>query len=164
MLALIVAVADNGVIGRRGQLPWHLPLDLKHFKQLTLGHPVLMGRRTYDSIGRPLPGRTNIIITRQPDWTAPGCEVAHSLAEALAIAATRPGSDLVCVIGGGEIYQAALPAADVIYLTEVHHAVPDGDAFFPSLSPTDWQEQTRERHEADDKHAFAFSFVTLRRQ
>ena len=164
MTALIVATADNGVIGRQGQLPWHLPLDLKHFKQLTLGHPVLMGRRTWESIGRPLPGRANIVITRQPDWAAPGCEVAHSLAEALTLAATRSGGELVCVIGGGEIYQAALPAADVVYLTEVHHAVPDGDAFFPPLSPTDWREETRERHEADEKHAHAFSFVTLRRR
>lgn len=164
MTALIVATAENGVIGRRGQLPWHLPLDLKHFKLLTLGHPVLMGRRTWESIGRPLPGRANIVVTRQPDWVAPGCEVTHSLAEAVALAATRPGGELVCVIGGGEIYQAALPAVDVVYLTEVHHTVPDGDAFFPALPPSVWREETRERHEADEKHAYAFSFVTLRRR
>lgn len=164
MTALIVATAENGVIGRQGQLPWHLPLDLKHFKLLTLGHPVLMGRRTWESIGRPLPGRANIVVTRQPDWVAPGCEVTHSLAEAVALAATRPGGELVCVIGGSEIYQAALPAVDVVYLTEVHHTVPDGDAFFPALPPSVWREETRERHEADEKHAYAFSFVTLRRR
>lgn len=163
-IALIVAVADNGVIGRNGQLPWQLPLDLKHFKQLSLGHPILMGRRTFESIGRPLPGRTNVVVTRQPDWSAPGCEVVHSLAQGLEVAATKPSGELICVIGGGEIYQAALPAADIVYLTEVHHAVPDGDAFFPTLPPAEWREEARERHEADDKHAFPFSFVTLRRR
>lgn len=162
--ALIVAVADNGVIGRRGQLPWHLPLDLQHFKRLSLGHPVVMGRRTFESIGRPLPGRANIIITRQADWTAPGCDVTHSLAQALEVAAAKPGGEVICVIGGGEIYQAALPAADVVYLTEVHHAVPDGDAFFPPLPAAEWREESRECHEADEKHAFPFSFVTLRRR
>ena len=162
-IALIVAAADNGVIGRQGQLPWHLPLDLKHFKQLSLGHPAVMGRRTFESLGKPLPGRANIVITHQQDWAAPGCEVVHSLAEALELAATKPGAEVICVIGGGEIYQAALPVADVVYLTEVHQT-PEGDAFFPALSPTDWREETRERHEADEKHACAFSFVTLRRR
>jgi dihydrofolate reductase len=164
MVAFIVAAADNGVIGRQGQLPWHLPLDLQHFKQLSLGHPVVMGRRTFESLGRPLPGRANIVVTRQLGWTAPSCETSNSLTQALELAATKPGGEVVCVIGGGEIYQAALPTADVVYLTEVHHTVPDGDAFFPPLPPSDWREETRERHEADEKHAFPFSFVTLRRR
>lgn len=163
-IALLVAAAENAVIGRQGQLPWHLPLDLQHFKKLSQGHPVLMGRRTFESIGRPLPGRANIVITRQQGWLAPGCEVAHSLPQALALAATKPGADLICVIGGGEIYRAALPAVDVVYLTEVHLTVPDGDAFFPALPPTEWREEARERHEADEKHACPFSFVTLRRR
>jgi dihydrofolate reductase len=162
MVALVVAVADNGVIGHQGQLPWHLPHDLKHFKALTLGHPVVMGRRTYDSIGRALPGRPNLVVTRQPDWQAPGCETQPSVLAALARAQELdPG--LVCVIGGGEIYREALPAADVVYLTEVHHAF-EGDAFFPPLSPTEWREETRERHEPDEHHAQAYSFVTLRRR
>ncbi|GAA3983187.1 dihydrofolate reductase [Hymenobacter antarcticus] len=162
MVSFVVAVAENGVIGYKGELPWsHLPDDLRHFKRLTLGHPVVMGRRTYDSLGRALPKRPNIVITRQADWTAPGCETAASVLNALARA--HELDEEVCVIGGGEIYREALPAADVIYLTEVHHSF-EGDAYFPDLSPTDWREETRERHEADERHAYAFSFVTLRRR
>ncbi|MBX0289018.1 dihydrofolate reductase [Hymenobacter sp. HSC-4F20] len=161
MTALVVAVADNGVIGGENQLPWHLPLDLKHFKQLTQGHPVVMGRRTFESIGRPLPGRTNIIVTRQPEWRAEGCETAYAVPQALELA--RTFDEEVFVIGGGEIYRQALPAADVVYLTEVHHAF-EGDVTFPELNPAEWREETRERHEPDEKHAYAFSFVTLRRR
>jgi dihydrofolate reductase len=165
MVSLVVAAAENGVIGREGQLPWQLPADLKHFKALTLGHPVVMGRRTFDSIGRPLPGRTNIVLTGYPGWTPPaGVLVAHSLPEALALAATQPGGDEICVIGGGEIYRQALPGAAVVYLTEVHTTVPSGDTFFPTLSPTEWREETRQRHPADDRHAVPYSFVTLRRR
>jgi len=164
MVSIIVAAAENGVIGRQGQLPWQLPADLKHFKALTLGHPIVMGRRTFESIGRALPGRTNIVLTGQPAWPAPaGVLVAHSLPEALALAAQQPGGDEVCVIGGGEIYRQALPATQVVHLTEVHTIFPEGDAFFPKLSPTEWREETRERHPADDQHAVAYSFVTLRR-
>jgi|SRR6476469_1609095 len=162
MVAFVVAVAENGIIGNKGELPWSkLPDDLKHFKRLTQGHPVVMGRRTYDSLGKALPNRTNIVVTRQQGWSAPGCETAPSVLAALDRA--REIDEEVCVIGGGEIYREALPAADVIYLTEVHHAF-EGDASFPALSPTEWREETRERHEADDKHAYAFSFVTLRRR
>jgi dihydrofolate reductase len=162
MVSFVVAVAENNVIGREGELPWgRLPADLQHFKRLTLGHPVVMGRRTYDSLGRALPKRPNIVITRQQDWSAPGCETYASLPAALARAAEL--DEEVCVIGGGEIYRAALPAADVIYLTEIHHSF-EGDAYFPALSPSDWREETRERHEPDEQHAYAFSFVTLRRR
>ncbi len=165
MVSIIVAAAENGVIGRQGQLPWQLPADLQHFKALTLGHPIVMGRRTFDSIGRALPGRTNIVVTGQPAWPAPaGVLVAHSLPEALALAAQQPGGEEVCVIGGGEIYRQALPATDVVHLTEVHATVADGDAFFPTLSPTTWREETRTRHAPDAKHAVAYSFVTLRRR
>jgi dihydrofolate reductase len=165
MVSIIVAAAENGVIGRKGQLPWQLPADLQHFKALTLGHPIVMGRRTFESIGRALPGRTNIVVTGQPAWPAPaGVLVAHSLPEALALAAQQPGGDEVCVIGGGEIYHQALPAADMVHLTEVHTTVPDGDAFFPTLPPAAWREETRARHAPDDKHAVAYSFVTLRRR
>ena len=161
MISLIVAVADNGVIGSQGQLPWRLPADLQHFKKLTLGHPVIMGRRTFDSIGRPLPQRTNIVVTRQTNWTAPGTETAASVAAAVARATELDTQ--VCIIGGGEIYREALPMANEVYLTEVHTMV-EGDAFFPTLSPNEWREEARERHEADERHAFAFSFVTLRRR
>jgi dihydrofolate reductase len=165
MVSIIVAAAENGVIGRQGQLPWQLPADLQHFKSLTLGHPIVMGRRTFESIGRALPGRTNIVVTGQPAWPAPaGVLVAHSLPEALALAAQQPGGEEVCVIGGGEIYRQALPAADVVHLTEVHTTVADGDAFFPTLMPAAWREETRARHAPDAKHAVAYSFVTLRRR
>lgn len=162
MVSFVVAVAENGIIGREGELPWgRLPADLQHFKRLTLGHPVVMGRKTFDSLGRALPKRPNIVVTRQADWSAPNCETVGSVLAALARA--HELDEEVCVIGGGEIYRAALPAADVIHLTEVHHSF-EGDAYFPPLSPTDWREETRERHEADEQHAYAFSFVTLRRR
>lgn len=163
MVTLIVAVAENGIIGHQGQMPWgRMPADLRHFKQLTLGHPVVMGRKTFDSIGKALPGRPNIVVTRQPGWAAPGCEVTASVLGALE-RAQQLDAETVCVIGGGEIYREALPAVDVVYLTEIHHTF-EGDASFPSLSPTDWREITRERHEADEQHAYAYSFVTLRRR
>ena len=160
-IALVVAVADNGVIGKHNELPWRLPDDLKHFKALTLGHPVLMGRRTYESIGRALPGRLNVVVTRQPGWAAPGVEAAASVPAGLARA--QAAGTTVFVIGGAEIYRQTLPLATVVYLTEVHTAIADGDAFFPPLAPAEWREVSRERHEADERHACAFSFVTLRR-
>ncbi|QNH63625.1 dihydrofolate reductase [Hymenobacter sediminicola] len=161
MLAFVVAIAENNVIGNDNQLLWHLPDDLKHFKRLTQGHPVVMGRRTYESIGRPLPNRTNIVVTRQAGWQAPGCEVAYSVPDALEQAAQL--DEEVFVIGGAEIYRQALPAADVIYLTEVHHTF-EGDVVFPELNNTEWREESRERHEPDEKHAYAFSFIVLRRR
>ena len=161
MLAFVVAASENRVIGRDNQLIWHLPADLKHFKQLTQGHPIIMGRRTYESIGRPLPNRTNIVVTRQMDWQADGCETAHSVPEALERAAQL--DEEVFVIGGAEIYQQALPAADTIYLTEVHHEF-EGDVLFPELNHAVWREESRQRHEPDDKHAYPFSFVTLKRR
>ncbi|GAA4496952.1 type 3 dihydrofolate reductase [Hymenobacter ginsengisoli] len=165
MVSIIVAAAEDNVIGRQGQLPWHLPADLQHFKKLTLGHPIVMGRRTFESIGRVLPGRTTIVVTGQVAWPAPdGVLLAHSLPEALALAAQQPGGEEVCIIGGGEVYREALAATDQVYLTEVHTTVPDGDTFFPALPPTDWREETRERHAPDAQHALAYSFVTLRRR
>ena len=161
MTALVVAVADNGVIGGENRLLWHLPLDLKHFKQLTLNHPIIMGRRTYESIGRALPKRRNIVVTRQAEWRAEGCETAASVPQALEMALAS--DEDIFVIGGGEIYQQALPAADTVYLTEVHHAY-EGDVTFPELHPDEWRQETRERHEPDEQHAYAFSFVTLRRR
>ncbi len=137
-VSLIVAMARNGVIGRDGGLPWHLPEDLRHFKELTLGKPIIMGRLTHESIGRPLPGRTNIVISRNPAHDAPGCVVVTSLADAIKHAATLVGVDgEVMVIGGAQIYREALPRADRLYLTRVEVDA-EGDTVFPELDASDW--------------------------
>jgi dihydrofolate reductase len=134
-LTIVVARARNGVIGRDNALPWHLPEDLRHFKATTMGHPVLMGRRTFESIGRPLPGRRNIVITRKPDWSHPGCERAGSVEEAVTLCA---GSPEAFVIGGAQVYADALPLVDALVLTEVD-AAPEGDAHFPAPDPALWR-------------------------
>ena len=155
IVTLVVARADNGVIGRDGGLPWHLPADLRHFKQLTLGKPVVMGRRTFDSIGKPLPGRHNIVLTRG-DWTAAGVTAVPDLAAALAAAGPV---DEVMIIGGATVYAAALPLADRIHLTEVHIA-PDGDTVLPPFDPDVWMETDRVAHPADGAFP-AYSLVSL---
>jgi len=160
LLSVIVAADERGGIGRGGGLPWHLPEDLKRFKALTMGKPILMGRRTWDSIGRPLPGRRSVVISRQPGLALPGAEVFGSLDAALAALA---GVAEVCVIGGAEIYREALPRADVVQLTRVH-AVVDADTFLPQLDTRGWQEVAREDRPADERHAFDYSFITLRRR
>lgn len=141
-LAIIVAAAKNGVIGSNNQLPWHLPQDLKYFKSVTLGKPVIMGRKTYESIGRPLPGRTNIVVTRSKDWLVDNVIVTNSFEQALLEAkknlADSAASDEIMVIGGAEVYRAALPFADRVYLTRIN-ATPEGDAFFEALSEADWE-------------------------
>lgn len=157
MLSLIAAVGRNGVIGKDNQLLWYLPADLQHFKRLTTGHAIVMGRKTYESIGRPLPNRTNIVVTRQPDFRVSGCVVVPSLEEAMGGLTND-----AFVIGGGELYALALPLVDKIYLTEVS-ASPEGDTFFPTLNLIDWQEISRTHHPADDRHAYAFDFVELER-
>ena len=159
MIACVVAHSRNRVIGRDGDLPWHLPADLKHFKNLTTGHPIIKGRKTFESIGKPLPNRTNIVITRQQDFEAEGCLVAHSLSEALMMA-QQMDSD-VFIIGGAEIYKQAMFLADTIYLTEVHHSF-EGDTFFPEIDSVLWQETSREEYKADEKNAYDFAFVTLK--
>lgn len=153
-LALIAAIGSNGVIGIENRLPWRLPEDLKRFKALTLGKPILMGRKTWDSLGRPLPGRRNLVITRQPGWQADGAEGFASLQDALAAVV---GSEMVFVIGGGEIYTQALPVADVLYLTEVE-AAPEGDAHFPVFDQAQWREVERERL-VDAGSGVGYSFV-----
>ncbi|MDX1453509.1 MAG: type 3 dihydrofolate reductase [Oleiphilaceae bacterium] len=163
--ALIVAMAQNRVIGRNNKLPWYLPNDLKYFKQVTMGKPIIMGRRTYESIGKPLPGRVNIVVTRNSEWQAEGVRVCHSLEDAYALAASIAeidGQSEVMVIGGDQIYQAALPLADRLYLTEVHAEV-DGDAYFPEFNRDDWQEVAREHFEAQDPNPYPYSFVVLDR-
>jgi dihydrofolate reductase len=163
-LELVVAVARNGVIGRGNGLPWRLPADLAYFKRLTMGHPVLMGRRTWDSIGRPLPGRQNLVLTRDPAWRASGAVAVHSLAAARAAAGAAPS---IMVIGGAELYRATLELASVLHLTEIEADV-EGDVEFPGWRRAgwrgEWRELARERHAADERHAWAFSFVTLARQ
>ena len=159
-LALIAAVARNGVIGRGGQLPWRISADLQFFKATTMGKPMIMGRRTFESIGKALPGRTSIVVTRNSEFAADDVEVAGDLGQALAIAAAT-GTDEVLVIGGGEIYAAALPRTDRLYLTEVHIDA-EGDVSFPVLDRTLWREVSRDDHPADGDTP-AFSFVTLER-
>jgi dihydrofolate reductase len=161
-LHLIVARARNGVIGDHGALPWRLPEDLAHFKRTTMGHAVVMGRKTWDSIGRALPGRRNIVVTRNPGWRAPGAEAAHSLEEALqrchAPAAGSAGDDLF-VIGGAELYAQALQhGVDSIYLTEIDADFP-GDTWFPALDRARWREASREHFPPGPGRPFGFDFV-----
>lgn len=159
-LVAIVAVADNGVIGHDNGLPWRLPDDLRRFKALTLGRPVLMGRRTFESIGRPLPGRQNIVLTRDRAWSAPGVAVAHTLAEARRLAGAVPE---IMLIGGGELYRQCWPEVERVELTEVHAAVA-GDTRLLDCDLGAFREVARAEHPADDRHAHAFSFVTLERR
>lgn len=159
MISIIVAVAENGVIGAGNRLPWHLPDDLKRFKALSLGKPIVMGRRTFDSIGKPLPGRTNIVVSRQAGLAIEGMIVTPSLDAALAAAGAVPE---VVVIGGAEIFRQVLPRTGVVHLTRVHARIP-GDVVFPELDPGTWRETAMEHHAADERHQYAFTFVTLER-
>ncbi|MCH1867479.1 dihydrofolate reductase [Nocardioides sp. CFH 31398] len=143
-VVLVAAVARNGVIGNGPDIPWRLPGEQRLFKEVTLGHVLLMGRTTYESIGRPLPGRTTIVLTRDPDWSADGVLVAHTLDDALALAAQQPGD--VMVAGGGEVYAAALPLADEQVVSEVD-LEPEGDAFYPAYDAAEWEETAREPHD-----------------
>jgi dihydrofolate reductase len=156
---IVVAIAANNAIGKNNQLLWHLPNDLKHFKEITTGHTVIMGRKTYDSVGKPLPKRRNIVVTRQAIGI-PGCEVASSLQEAMELGKT--GGDLY-VIGGAEIYKQALPITDYIYLTIVHQDF-EADTFFPEINPEEWLEIGREYHQPDERNSLPYSFITLKRR
>ena len=149
---LVAALASNGVIGAQGKMPWHLPEDLKHFKQLTLGHPVIMGRRTWDSLGKPLPGRENIVISRKSGFEAPGASVASSLEAAIALCA---GEAVAFVIGGAEIYAAALPFADGLVLTEIERGY-EGDTRFPAWDRGAWRVSQKETHTSADGVRFSF--------
>jgi len=165
LITLVVAKADNGVIGRDGKLPWHISADLKFFKRMTVGKPVIMGRKTYDSIGKPLPRRTNIVVTRDGTWSAVGVTVVQDLPSAFALAyedAHRTGADEIAVIGGAEIYRQTLAKADRIYLTEVH-GIFEGDARLDLDLSAGWSETAREQHPAETADGPAFSFVTLDR-
>jgi dihydrofolate reductase len=161
-ISLIAALDRNRAIGRDNDLPWRLPDDLKRFKALTLGKPVVMGRRTAESLGRALPGRLNLVMTRSGHVPFDGMQPVASIDEAVRIAMER-GSDELCVIGGGEIYALTLSRADVLYLTEVDTVVEDAHAFFPAFDTAQWREIARESHPVDAKHALAFDFVEYRR-
>jgi len=162
-IVLVLAAAENGAIGRNNGLPWDLPDDLKHFKQTTMGCPVLMGRKTYESVGRPLPGRTNLVLTRDPTWQTPGVQVCSTLDEAVSRAnhqAVLDGAPALCVIGGAEIYRLCLPAADRIVLTQVHGEVV-GDAFFDLGALSGWREVQRANYPAGNSNSHDFSVVHL---
>lgn len=159
IVSLVAAMSENRVIGRNGGLPWHLPKDLQYFKKLTVDHTVIMGRKTFDEVKRPLANRRNVVITRSPDFHPPGVTVVPTLAEALALGATEAE---VFVIGGGEIYRLALPRADRLYLTVVHAQV-EGDTLFPEFEAAAWALESEARQEADAKHAYRFSFRVYNR-
>lgn len=154
---LVAAVAANGIIGRDGRLPWHLPEDMKHFKRVTMGHPVIMGRKTWESLKRPLPGRENIVVTRQPGYEAPGAAVASSLEAALALCA---GESVACVIGGERVFKDSLPIAAGLVMTEIRQDF-DGDTRFPDYDRSQWRETQREAHTA--ANGMRFDFVLYER-
>lgn len=168
LYSFVVAIARNGVIGRNNALPWHIPEDMKFFKEKTMGKPMVMGRRTWDSIGRPLPGRSNIVVTTQKQWPtpAPGVEVVHSLEEACALCeriAAETGVSESTIIGGAVIFREALPFTGRIYLTEVHAEV-EGDVYFPDYDRSEWQETWREDRKAAGDNPYDYSFVILDRK
>jgi dihydrofolate reductase len=159
-ISIVVIVTENGAIGKDNALLVRLPDDLKYFKAITMGKPIVMGRKTHDSIGRPLPGRMNIVISRQADLAIDGCTVVASLTDAI-----KAAGDVaeIAIVGGADIYRQALPLANTLYLTQVHASLA-GDVFFPPLVASHWRETHREDHAADERHAYPFSFITLERQ
>ena len=159
-ISAIVAMSENRVIGRDNQLPWHLPADMRHFKSLTMNNPILMGRKTFQSIGRALPGRCNIVISRDPHFQACGCVVANSVETALE---AIDYSNEAFVIGGALLFEQMMPRIKRIYLTIIHHHF-DGDTFFPELDPKEWFEVSREDHDADSENLHPYSFITLERK
>ncbi len=159
MITIIAAIGKNNELGKDNDLIWHLPNDLKRFKKVTAGHHVIMGRKTYESLGRPLPNRTNIVITRNTAYQADGCVIVHSLKEALKAAAEDENP---YILGGAEIYKQAMVLADYLDLTHVDAAL-DADAFFPPIDKKMWEEVAREEHQKDDKHQYNYSFVTYKK-
>ena len=160
--SIIVAKAENNVIGLDNQLPWHLPKDLQHFKRITMGHHVIMGRKTFASIQNPLVGRRLIVLTQNTEYQATGCTIAHSVKEALAVAEQARATEIL-IAGGVAVYQTTLPLADKIYLTEIKVAL-KGDTFFPTINASAWQEISRIHHPADERHLYAYDFVELVRR
>jgi dihydrofolate reductase len=160
-VAIIVAADERDGIGYRGRIPWHLPADLRRFKALTMGHHLIMGRKTFESIGRPLPGRTTIVLTRQSDYTADGCRIARSLRDALQIAEDG-GETEVFICGGAAVYRDALGVADTLYLTRVH-AEFQADTRFPGVDPARWVQDSAELHPSDEKNLYPFTFLVYHR-
>lgn len=158
-ISIIVAVAKNNLIGKKNSLPWYLPADLKHFKAITMGHYILMGQNTYASIGKPLPGRSTIILSNDPDYKQVGCVVVNTPEEAIKTA-EKSGEKEFMICGGGQVYKTFLPLAHKIYLTRVHHKF-DGDIFFPKLNIKEWKVISEESHEPDEKNPFAYDFLIL---
>ena len=158
IISAIVATGENNAIGKNNQLLWHMPNDLKHFKEVTSGRTIIMGRKTFDSVGKPLPKRRNIVVTRQ-DITIPGCEVVKSVEDAMALC---KGEDEVFIGGGAEIYKLAMPLTDRIYLTIIHKSF-DADTFFPEIDKKEWKETSREDFKPDEKNPLPYSFITLER-
>ena len=159
-ITLVAAMTEDRVIGRDNALPWHLPSDLKHFKRVTLGKPVIMGRRTWESVGAPLPGRRTIVVSRQPDYRATGAEVVPSLDAALRLVA---GESEACIVGGAALYEEALPRAHRMELTHIHARGVDGDTYFPAWDPAEWTVVASEDHPADARHAWPMTFRTWER-
>lgn len=160
MIVLIAAVAENNALGKENKLLWHLPDDFKRFKFLTSGHYIIMGRKTFESFPKPLPNRTHIVITRQKEYSPEGCIVVDSIEKAIEIS---PKGEAVYVIGGGEIYNLAMPFADVLDVTKVHASF-DADAFFPEINPAEWKTDWQEFHPKDENHAYDFTFTRLIRK
>lgn len=164
-IALIAAMSKNRVIGINNDLPWHLPDDMKYFMETTKGHVVIMGRKNFDSLPKkfkPLPHRTNVILTRQKDYQVEGCQVYHDMESAIEFA-KKQGEDMLFIIGGGQIYDMAMNRADIIYLTEIDAQIENGEVFFPTMG-NEWEETSRTPHPADERHAYAFDFVTYEKK
>lgn len=159
-ISIIVAAAENNAIGKDNQLLWHLPNDLKFFKRTTSGHTVIMGRKTYESVGMPLPNRRNIVITRQDDYALEDAEVVHSLEEALALSASD--GEEIFIVGGAQIYEEALPLTEKLYFTRVHGTF-EGEAFFPHVQESEWELISKEEHKKDEKHDYAYTFLIYER-
>jgi dihydrofolate reductase len=160
--SIIVAISENGAIGVKGNLLCHLSADLRHFKSLTMGHPIIMGRKTFDSLPNgALPGRQNVVVTRNLSFTAPCVTVCHSVEEALEVTASAPQR---FIIGGAQLYEAAFPLIDTLYLTRIHASFPDADTFFPEFSIADWDVVSREDFPADERNPFPYSFLHLQRK
>ncbi len=167
MISIIVAISTNNAIGQKGDLLCHMPADLKHFKTITTGHPVLMGERTFYSLPkRPLPNRRNIVLTDNPAFAAEGVEVVHSIPEAqqACIVHCQPSTDEVFIIGGGMVYRQFFPLADKLYITHIHHTFPDADTFFPEITADEWELVSEERHQADENNPFDYSFCEYTRK
>jgi dihydrofolate reductase len=163
VISMIVAVDENFAIGKSNGMLWHLPDDFKHFKKTTYGHPIIMGRKTLESFGKPLPGRTNIIITRNPDYDTEGVEIVNNLEQALKLAKTIDNEEIF-IIGGGQIYELGMQLTHRLYLTVVHHRFEDTDAYFPKVNYDEWNIYHKEEHAVDEKHKYPFTFLFLNRK